>query len=181
MLAVILSIAILLAIVGAVGYGLWRGAQSRAIWESFFLPLNDGVIDASYTIQSGKWDRIVGRDAELQRAVRIAVQAIADAGVWGIGDITTALRGLHIVLMPTVSWTDMYGRKVAGLCNTTSFAIQVGSDYGALAHEMIEMLISKLGASAVAAKVGAENWWEADERLIGATRAYWQRLTGGTP
>jgi hypothetical protein len=76
----------------------------------------------------------------LAAAVSAAAMLLANKTKWG--DLVYAgLTNIHVYVVPTNSWVDSYGRKVAGEAGAF---VEVGLDLAALLHEFGHVLEARL-------------------------------------
>lgn len=73
----------------------------------------------------------------LVSSIKLSQQALSKHTKWRLQQIETACRNIHIYVMEDNSWTDRWGRKVAGL--QMGYIIYVGKDLGALCHEIAHL------------------------------------------
>jgi hypothetical protein len=75
---------------------------------------------------------------EVERALDLAVGALAKHGPWRRPTIERALEGAKILITPANSFIDPWNRKVGGLAGPKG--VIVGRDLAALCHEIAHLL-----------------------------------------
>jgi len=167
--AIVIAVLVTLMIASIVAGGLWLGAIKRKAWEAQFSPAW-----ATWFTQTMPWFAWkAGSPASQGIALHDATDTLINFGPWSETAVRSVLINLHLVVHVAPSWTDRFGQKVAGLadCSLTYPVVSIGSDYAALAHELVEVMLQELpGVPGISVKPLPDNWWEKTDwgaRILG--------------